>query len=135
MLEDQSRIKVLLVEDDLIAKKVVTSILSDLYCEVDTAADVNTAIHLLKENIYDMVLADIGLPALNGFDLAREIRKLDNIQCNIPIIALTAYTDKLYKERCLKAGMNGFIAKPLTMELAQTLIEKVKKKRSKSSSG
>lgn len=112
----QKIIKVLLVEDQNIARNVETHVLEDLGCVVDATQNGITALELLGKNNYDIIFMDIGLPDVDGLTLTETIRHASNTNKSIPIIALTAYGDEGYKNRATWVGMNGFIVKPLTEE-------------------
>ncbi len=120
---ENRKVKILVIEDHLIAKKIAITILKGLDCEVDTAESGREALGLMQTNEYHLILVDIGLPDIDGFELAQEIRKLEKGKSDLPIIALTAHTDNNYKKRCLEAGMNSCFAKPLTTENAQNILE------------
>ncbi len=120
----QSNIKVLLVEDNLLAQKVATLILTNLGCELQLAVDGETAIQLFQENSYDIIFMDIGLPRISGLEAAQEIRKLEMSLVHVPIVALTANYDCTAATICLEAGMNDFILKPLSKLKASTILTK-----------
>lgn len=115
--------RILLVEDHAIAAKVVTHMLSDLECKVDVAPDGNTAMQLMQENNYDLIFMDIGLPKMNGYEVTKRIRLCELSKgTHIPIIALTAHLDEENKQRCIEAGMNAVLAKPLVKEKAEDIL-------------
>jgi len=118
-----SRIKVLLVEDIALAQKVAQPILATCNCDADIASTGTQALQFLKDNDYDFVLMDLGLPDIDGITLAETIRNTDNRNLYTPIIALTAHSDEEQKRGCLEAGMNDYLLKPLTKEQCQAIIE------------
>ena len=115
--------RILLVEDDALAAKIAQMILSQLNCVIDVAPDAKTAEQKLQENDYQLILMDIGLPDMDGIALTHRIR-LHQWQMNhsIPIIGLTAHIGQEKKQRCLDAGMNAVISKPLKKETADELL-------------
>lgn len=119
---NQSKVRVLVAEDHAIAKKIAVTILEALNCDVDTANDGREALDLFNKNTYHLILVDIGLPHVNGFELVREIRKIQSDLKKLPIVALTAHQDHAYKKRCIDLGMNECLAKPLTTETARMLL-------------
>ncbi|MDR3477435.1 MAG: response regulator [Gammaproteobacteria bacterium] len=120
---ESKKIRVLVVEDHFIAKKIAVTILEGLNCEVDTAEDGKRALELFAANHYHLILVDIGLPCIDGFELVQEIRDKENAEpCKLPIVALTAHTDHTYKNKCLEAGMNDCFSKPLTTEDAKNIL-------------
>ena len=110
--------KILLVEDNAIAAKVAASLLEELNCEIDTAINAKIAIEYATTIEYDLIFLDIGLPDKSGNEVAEEIREWEEKQQHppIPIIALTAHIDTENKEKCLKAGINTVVPKPLSKE-------------------
>ncbi|MFA6408663.1 MAG: response regulator [Gammaproteobacteria bacterium] len=113
---------VLLVEDDAFMGKLGRIILERMKCAVDIAVDGAKAVNLARENRYDLILMDIGLPDIDGYEVARHIReqevKKDHI---VPIVALSAHTSAEYSQHCMKVGMNAVLSKPFTEEKARDI--------------
>lgn len=106
-------LKILVVEDNPFNQILVTKILEQWQCEIDIADNGIIAINKVTNKKFDIVLMDIQLPEMDGYETTNFIRhKLDNTKCNIPIIAMTAhaFTDEIQK--CVNAGMNDYISKP-----------------------
>jgi osomolarity two-component system sensor histidine kinase NIK1 len=85
------------------------------------------AIELVKSEDFDLILMDIMLPEKNGYEITQEIRQLEkenNVEDQVPIIALTANTYDNDRDKCLAAGMNEYLEKPFT---SQQLIEMIQK--------
>ncbi|MFC2103576.1 response regulator, partial [Bacteroidota bacterium] len=82
------------------------------------------AVEAVIDNDYDLVLMDIQMPEVDGFAATAQIRKLENDKKDIPIIALTAHAMIGYREKCLQAGMNEYIPKPI---IAKDMIEMIDK--------
>ncbi len=116
--------KVLLVDDEAVNQKVGGMILEKLGLEVEVAKSGREAIKMVQENEYDLILMDISMPEMNGFEATEEIRRLEakEGEPKTPIIALTAFALQEIKERCMKVGMNEFITKPVKPE---QLVEKL----------
>lgn len=112
---------ILIVEDDPIAQLAVTYLLQDFNCQCYIVSSGRKAVNLAQERTYDLIFMDIGLFGVNGIDVAKEIRAKG---IDIPIIALTAHGAESTKRKCLKAGMNDFINKPLNEEKAKELFNK-----------
>lgn len=112
--------KVLVVEDNELNAEIATAVLSELGVQVDTAEDGIVCLDKLENNpakTYDLVLMDIQMPRLDGYQAAKKIRNLpDKEKAEIPIIAMTANAFEEDKQRALAAGMNDFIAKPFVRE-------------------
>ncbi len=111
----------LLVEDNEINQKVAAEILTEAGIMVDIADNGYEGIDAIKRKEYDAVLMDVQMPELDGFSAVKMIRS-DKRFKELPIIAMTANAMKGDKERCLEAGMNDYVAKPInTEELFTTL--------------
>ncbi len=119
--------KILLVEDNLMNQKVVMFNLKKLNCEITAVSNGKEAFETFKKNIYDIVLMDIMLPEMNGYEITLEIRKfekLNGVTNPVTIIALTANTYENDKDKCLSVGMNDYLSKPFS---AQQLINTIEK--------
>src|SRR5574344_2158042 len=120
-------IKVLLVEDNEINQEVASMFLKKANIEVDIANNGLEAVNMHKENQnkYDLILMDLQMPILSGYDATIQIREFDK---NIPIVALTAAAMIEDKEKVLKFGMNDHLSKPInSSELYNTIIKYSKK--------
>jgi CheY-like chemotaxis protein len=114
--EDRKRrIRILLAEDDLTNQKVVLSMLEKFGCRPDIVRNGREALKALEHAHYDIVLMDIGMPEMDGFEATAQIRNPHTHvrNHNVPIIALTAHAMKGYRERCIEAGMNDYVTKPI----------------------
>ncbi|TLY47019.1 MAG: response regulator [Gammaproteobacteria bacterium] len=114
--------KILLVEDDKLSAKIAASILTELNCVIDVAPDAKTALRLVQEKDYQLILMDIGLPDMDGIALTHRIRLQQWQQDTTPIIGLTAHIDAEKRQKCLGAGMNAVMLKPLKKENALELL-------------
>jgi PAS domain S-box-containing protein len=115
---NNNKFKILLIEDDLLAQKVATYILQEqLINSIDFAGTGKAAIHLTTKNQYDLILMDIGLPNVSGYEVTRKIRtSKNNLNKTSIIVALTAHNTAVAKKDCIKVGMNDFMTKPITSE-------------------
>lgn len=102
---------ILVAEDDKLNQKIINFILSRKGATVQNAFNGNEAISLLSNNEFDVVLMDLQMPVMGGYDTAMHIR--NNMKNNIPIIALTADTFANQTNEYLEAGMNACISKPV----------------------
>ena len=115
--------RVLLVEDNPLNQKVTKVLLEDLGCQVDVVMDGRQAIQHIKENQYNIVFMDVGLPEMDGITVAKEIRRLDGTK-DVPIVALTAHVMEKDIQQCFQAKMNGVLTKPITVDdLKKTLLQ------------
>ena len=109
--------KILLVEDNELNREIATEILEEEGILVDTAEDGDIAVEKMRNAApgqYDLILMDIQMPRMNGYDATKAIRKLpDSYASQIPIIAMTANAFDEDKKNAVAAGMNGHIAKPI----------------------
>lgn len=120
----KAKYKILMVEDLKVAQKVAKLMLTnDLDCNVDIAETGAQALDLAHKNNYDLILMDLGLPDIDGLTVTETIRK-NEYQPDVPIIALTAHGGEDCKLRCMEAGMNDFIVKPIRVEDGSRLIDK-----------
>ncbi len=101
--------RILVVEDNKINQMVTQKILSKNNCSCDIANDGYEALHLLEENTYDVILMDINMPVLDGYETTRKIR---NLGIATPIIALTAFDRDEIVELAFNSGMNDILIKP-----------------------
>ncbi len=107
--------RILVVEDNPLNRMVATGILRALGHEVETAEDGLVALQRLRESFYDLVLLDVQMPRLDGYGTARAIRETErqSDMGRTPVIALTAAAVEGERERCLQAGMDDFLTKPI----------------------
>lgn len=103
---------VLVVEDNSINQQVAREILEGFGLKVDIANNGFQAIDLIRASEYDLVLMDIEMPDMDGYEITRQI-KSDEKLANLPVVAMTAHAMSGERERCLQAGMNGHIPKPV----------------------
>ena len=109
------RLKVLVVEDVKLNQLLLKTILDDYNFEWDIADNGRIAVEKLETNTYDIILMDLQMPVMNGFEATKYIRNTMNLQ--IPIIALTADVTTVDLGKCQSAGMNDYISKPLDEKL------------------
>ncbi|MGK0247577.1 MAG: PAS domain S-box-containing protein [Oleispira sp.] len=113
--------RVLIVEDNATNQKVSQLLLDKLGIHADIACNGLEALQVLENQPYDLVLMDCLMPVMDGFKASRKIRESDSKVLNrsIPIVALTASTMKQDQEKCLAAGMNDFLSKPVEVDKLQ----------------
>ncbi|MDE6665285.1 MAG: response regulator [Ruminococcus sp.] len=118
--------KILLVEDNELNQEIARAILEDVGFIIDTADDGTVAVDMMKKmsaDTYDLILMDVQMPIMNGYQATRAIRELDDpVKANIPIVAMTANAFEEDRQEAMNAGMNGHVAKPINIEkLIETL--------------
>jgi two-component system aerobic respiration control sensor histidine kinase ArcB len=125
LMENKKRAHhVLIVEDNPIAQTVAKSILKQMNCSAETAENGRKALDLWKANTYDLIFMDIGLPDIDGYEVTRRIRLQElTKKTHVPIIALTAHAGDENKKRCIDAGMNAVLTKPLTAKSCADIVD------------
>ena len=118
--------KILLVEDNELNQEIAQTILEDAGFMIDTANNGLTAVEKVEQaerGAYDLILMDIQMPIMNGYDAARQIRALnDPEKASIPIIAMTANAFEEDREKSFEAGMNGHLPKPVSVDSLMHMI-------------
>ena len=115
--------KVLLVEDHPVNRMLASKILKNAGFHVDPVNDGQQAVDTIQEHQYDVVLMDVQMPRMDGFEATRVIRTLEGASRHTPIIAMTAHAMQGDREKCLQAGMDDYIAKPLKSQDLLNLIK------------
>ncbi len=105
--------RVLVAEDNLLSQEIMLEMLEDLGCLADIAVDGVEAVERAREHTYDLILMDMQMPRMDGLEATRSIRALAAYR-DTPIIAVTANAFVEDRQRCLDAGMNGHLTKPVT---------------------
>ncbi|MEM9728176.1 MAG: response regulator, partial [Myxococcota bacterium] len=113
-------LRVLLAEDNPTSTMVTEALLKKLKCEVEVAVDGRDALEMARIKRYDIIFMDCSMPMMDGFQATLRIRERSQNQ-DVPIIALTASTTAEDRQRCLKAGMNDTIGKPVRATVLQRM--------------
>jgi len=121
--QEKSDKVILCIEDNLINQEIMESIIIKKGFKYLAAYDGNEALEKLKMNKVDLILMDIQLPGLNGYELTKIIRNMDDDKRNIPIIAMTAYAMHEDRDKCLQAGMDDYISKPLDIDMLYSILD------------
>jgi CheY-like chemotaxis protein/HPt (histidine-containing phosphotransfer) domain-containing protein len=108
-----SPLRVLLAEDNPVNQKLAVTLLQNQGHTVTVVGDGNEALAALEREAFDVVLMDVQMPGMDGLEATRRIREQEGTGPHIPIIAMTAYAMKGDRDRCLAAGMTGYLAKPI----------------------
>ena len=116
---------VLLVEDNVVALRLIETIVTQAGLKFTSALDGERALELAKTNVFDLIITDIGLPGISGYDLTYAIRQWEKSshKKSTPIIGLTAYALCEIKDECLQSGINTMISKPIDLKTIQQLVK------------
>ncbi len=123
---EKRHVRILLAEDNDINQKVAMNILKKLGYKADIAVNGMEAVNALEKDSYDLVLMDVQMPEMDGFEATKTIRNPDSKvrNHNIPVIAMTAHAMKEDRQRCLDHGMDDYMSKPINPEELSKKIEK-----------
>ena len=114
----------LVAEDNVVNQKVAVRILENLNCRVDVAANGREALDLFESLSYDVVFMDCQMPELDGYEATLEIRRRQGTGRRIPVIAMTANALQGDRERCLDAGMDDYMAKPVALAAFREMLDR-----------
>jgi PAS domain S-box-containing protein len=118
-----AQLRILLAEDNPANQKLATYVLQDRGHLVEIAGDGQEATRLTEFTSYDVILMDVQMPGMNGLEATAAIRKREDGSRRVPIIAMTAHAMKGDREKCLAAGMDGYLSKPIDAHEMIALVE------------
>jgi signal transduction histidine kinase/DNA-binding NarL/FixJ family response regulator len=118
-------LRVLVAEDNLVAQEFAAEALRRLGHSVVLASDGEEALGRLRREIFDLVLMDVQMPALDGLEVTRRYRSGESEGVRTPIIALTAHYGREDRERCIEAGMDGVLTKPIDLRQLESVVRSV----------
>jgi len=121
--EWRRQVRVLVVEDNLTNQTLVREQLSLLGYTVHVVDDAQHALEALAHDRYDVVLMDCELPGMDGYAATAEIRRREGDKHHTVVVALTAHATEGQRERCLEAGMNGYLSKPVKLQILGETID------------
>ncbi|WP_316822392.1 response regulator [Pedobacter gandavensis] len=125
VLQHGRGIKVLIVEDNPINQLLVIKLLDNQGYEITVAENGRIALEQYEKQSFDIILMDLQMPELDGYETTRIIRKMEGDKGDIPIVAMTAHTIKGELEKCINIGMNDYISKPFNASELYQKIEKI----------
>ncbi len=118
--------KILIAEDNLINQKIALLMLKKFDQIIDLAENGDIAVEKFKSENYDLVLMDLHMPELDGFEATRKIREIEaaeNREVKVKIYAMTASSVNDERDNCLEAGMDGYLSKPFRNEEVMSILE------------
>lgn len=119
-------LKVLLAEDNKINREIIETILEKKGFNAVSVKTGKEVLQCMRQQYFDLILMDVKMPVMDGFQATREIRKQeDTTGEHIPIIAMTAYAENEKKKKCLEAGMDSYISKPIKTEKLWQVIRNI----------
>ena len=122
-------VRILLVEDNELNQEIAQTILEAAGFIIDTADDGSVAVEMMKEkpaNTYNVILMDVQMPIMNGYQATRAIRALDDpAKASIPIVAMTANAFEEDRKEAMDSGMNGYVPKPINIEQLMSTLEDI----------
>ena len=116
-------LRVLVVEDNQDAAEALTMLLELYGHQIAVVSDGLAAIEAARNNVFDIALVDIGLPGIDGYEVARRIRLLPNAKA-MTLVALTGYGQDADKQRAMSAGFDEHLTKPVKIERLQALLSR-----------
>ena len=122
--KSRARPLVLLVEDNPVNQKLAVKLLENLNYRVDVAENGREAVEAVKRNKYPVILMDCQMPIMDGYTATKEIRKFEGDGRHTPIVAMTANAMKGDREKCLNAGMDDYLSKPVRKPLLAEMLER-----------
>ncbi|MGB7544490.1 MAG: ATP-binding protein, partial [Methanothrix sp.] len=126
LLEDRKQVRILLAEDNAVNQMVMQKMLNKLGYQAEVVANGKEVLSSLELQPYDIILMDVQMPEMDGFETARAIRKLLPSGDQPKIIAITAYALKGDRQKCLDAGMDDYISKPVKLNDLSKMLAKIR---------
>lgn len=125
--EKRKEYKLLLAEDNLINQKVVIRMLNSAGYQVDAVMNGEQVLRVYSQKNYDLILMDVQMPGVDGYTATKKIREMEPHKNSVPIIAITAHALVGDREKCIEAGMNEYISKPVIAKEIVLLIDRLLK--------
>lgn len=117
-----STTRILIVDDDLLLRRVIGQVLTQEGYEIEIAQDGVIALDLISKKPFDLILSDISMPNLNGYEFLEHMNKND---INIPVVFLSGHSDKEAELKALDMGAVGYITKPIVKDILLFELEKI----------
>lgn len=120
----QNRGRVLIVEDNPINQRVAVILANKLGFVADVAGDGSEALSMVRDQDYNLILMDCQMPVMDGFEATKAIRALEAPVSQVPIIAVTANVMEGQRDKCLAAGMNDYLPKPINKDVLGKAVDR-----------
>jgi two-component system sensor histidine kinase/response regulator len=117
-------VRILVAEDQPVNQRVVLHQLQGLGYDADAVSNGREALDALEKNGYDLVLMDCQMPGMDGYEATIELRRREGAEKHIPVIAVTAHAFESDREKCLTAGMDDYISKPMSTQTLKSVLER-----------
>ncbi len=131
-MEEKRNYKILVVDDSTTNVVLLEAILDEKGYRIETALNANEAYSIIEKETPDLILLDLLMPKISGFDFLKEIRKIEKTK-NTPVIVVSALTDEENVERIMKMGAIDFVKKPIDLQYLVERVEQVLEKAYKPS--
>jgi CheY-like chemotaxis protein len=128
-------LSVLVVEDNPVNQEVTRRMLAKLGCEVECAPNGAEALEKLEQCRFDLVFMDCSMPVMDGYEATRRLRHKEGDRAHTPVVALTAHVLQGDRERCLAAGMDDYLGKPIDSENLVELMARIRARQSGTNGG
>ncbi len=122
--QPEEAVRVLVAEDNSVSARILGAFLDRMGCSATFAADGKEALRLACEHRFSLVIVDLSMPEMDGFDFSLQYRRQEGGEGRLPIIALTAEAAEKVTNRCMSAGMDGILTKPILYEQLVTVVQK-----------
>lgn len=119
---------ILLVEDNIDNQYLMVDMMEYIGCAVDIASDGEEGVRKWEANSYDLIIMDVHMPTMNGYQASQLIRKKEGDGKHIPILALTASALTSDRDQCFNAGMDDYLSKPINIDMLETKLAEIFKK-------
>lgn len=123
-MSSRQRIRILVVDDIVDVREMLTMFLTQAGFQVISAESAYEALQAASERSFDLIISDVGMPNMNGFELARGLRRLRRYK-TVPMIAVTGYSEYEDGERALQSGFTAQLVKPVDPSKLMALIEEL----------
>lgn len=116
---------ILVVEDNICNQELMADMIEALDCKQDIASSGLEAIKKWETSKYDLIILDIHMPNMDGYEVSETIRRLENNKTHIPILALTASALSTEREKCFEKGMDDYLSKPINIDLLEAKLKEM----------